>query len=73
MTVFVHLLVSIVASEEIAVRLTDAPLEVNCLVTLATFRIFSVFVIFFNFTISCLHVGSFLFIIEVFWACWICG
>ena len=40
MTVFVHLLVSIVASEEIAVRLTDAPLEVNCLVTLATFRIF---------------------------------
>lgn len=31
-TVVVHLLVSIVASEVIAVHLTDAPLEVSCLV-----------------------------------------
>ena len=39
-TVFVHVLVSIVASEEIAVNLTDAPLEVNCLVYSGSFQDF---------------------------------
>ena len=39
-TVFVYLLVSIVASEKIAVSLTDAPLKVNCLVFFGYFQDF---------------------------------